>query len=76
VPLPAWSAFGPVPTWAAYALFVVAAIVVLALLLREALFTTADDEQPTRDDGALVHPQARYDAHEAVQKSAANRRVA
>lgn len=75
IPLPAWAA-GPVPAWAAYALFVVTAIVVIAMLLREALFDTDDDEQPRRADAGLRSPQARYDAKEAASKTAANRRVA
>ncbi|HEX4884325.1 MAG TPA: hypothetical protein VFX05_09320 [Casimicrobiaceae bacterium] len=75
LPAPAWAAIGPVPTWAAYALFVVAAVVVIALLLREALFTN-DDEQPVRDHVRPITPQTRYDAGEAASKTAANRRVA
>jgi hypothetical protein len=75
LPVPAWAAIGPVPTWAAYALFIVAAVVVIALLLREALFTS-DDDQPVRDHARPITPQARYDASEAASKTAANRRVA
>jgi hypothetical protein len=57
-------------------LFVIAAAIVIALLLREALFDGAQDQPPVRDDTGLVNPQARYDAKEAAAKTAANRRVA
>jgi hypothetical protein len=76
LPAPAWAAPGPFPVWVAYLLFVVAAILVIALLLREALFDGVADDQPLRDDTAPRSSPPRYDAGEAARKTAANRRVA
>ena len=73
-PVPAWAA-GLLPTWVAYGLFIVTAITVIVLLVREALFDTDDDEQPPRTDAGLSNPQARYDAMVAASKTAANRPV-
>ena len=76
VSAPAWAATGPLPVWVAYTLFVVAAALVIALLLREALFDGTTDDQPARDETAPLHSPPRYDAGEAARKTAANRRVA
>jgi hypothetical protein len=76
LPAPAWAAPGPLPVWVAYLLFVVAAILVIALLLREALFDGVADDQPLRDDTASRTSPPRYDVRKAARKTAANRRVA
>jgi hypothetical protein len=62
--------------WVAYLLFVIAAIIVIALLLREALFDGVADDQPLREDTAPRSSPPRYDAGKAARKTAANRRVA
>ena len=60
LPSTSWAATGPVPFWAAHALFGVGAIVVVWLLLREAL--SADVEKPSgRDEAGPRLPRAGYD---------------
>lgn len=75
-PSSASAADGSIPGWAASVLFVGAVAIVLALLLREALFDSSTEDQPLPDRPSMLAPQKPYDARQAVSKTAANRRVA
>jgi hypothetical protein len=62
------------PSWVAFVLFVIAAVLVIALLLREALFTDAAEASSERHEPHDA--PARYDAQEPAHRTADRRRAA